>query len=294
MNNENDELDDRLLHHLEELDRVSRDPARISPQRYETLITYAWRKRLAAQYHLTNVESLLGEDATEHQKADRLLEGMAKSHLADGSRIDASVEFRNATNHYAYELSAFLEALKSSVDIAAEAVAMAVPGVSANYSITPLLKAAVSPTRNTVLAVIQDYRHWLEALREYRHHLVHRLMPSLQSGYRAESRDGIRASSPLPVVVPQRTPSYVPDTRESRSHHDDEAPPKGLELLTGTASVKIGDARQKLLHFELRARPAQGYVPIQQFMREHLDTHEKFFASLLKAVEVDAFKDPSA
>lgn len=295
-----DELDEGFLEHLRRLDGVSSHSSGYfrnerAKERYETLLTFSVRKRLAAEYHLANVTRLMLQDISEGEKVASLLDQLAKPPDELVGRVHSvSAKFANVSNHYAFELSAFLEALKSSIDMLAEAASITLPGISANYSITPLLKAANKDTVHPVLAAVNRSRPWLDGLREYRHHLVHRLVPLLRSGYEGESVAGARRSSILPVVVPAITPSYVPDTREVRAMHEDEEGPRGLVISRGAVTGEYDDGRSEVIRYEMDVKPAPGYALLDEFMKSHLACHAAFFSAITSAVEQVAFVVPAA
>ena len=250
--------------------------------RHETLLTYAERKHAAATYHLKNVRTFLDIDAK------RMNKDMQESALLDDEMItESSSTLTRTADEYAYELSAFIEALKSAIDLLAEASSFYLRGVNVNYSISPLLKLSQKGAICPIINEVKDNSRWLSSIREYRHHLVHRLMPSLRTGHAIRSVGKITSSAIVPVVVPSTTPQYEPDTRKARLAEQlntnglDGLP--GISILTERGIAKLANGKEETVHFSTRILPAEGYMRIEQFMKENLETFERFAEQLIKA-----------
>lgn len=277
----------RLEEYLDSLDAAQTGDSmafvsQSAKDRHESLLTYAKRKHAAATYHLKNVRTFLDVDAK------RMNEDVQESALLDDEMItESSSRLTRTADEYAYELSAFIEALKSAIDLLAEASSYYLRGVQVNYSISPLLKLSQKGAIGPILNEIKDNSRWLSSIREYRHHLVHRLMPSLRAGHAIRSVGKIISSAIVPVVVPSTTPKYEPDTRKARLAEQlntnglDALP--GISILTERGIAKLDNGKEETVHFSISILPAEGYVPIEQFMKENLETFEKFAEQLLEA-----------
>lgn len=253
-------------------------------QKYETLLMYAFRKLKAAEYHLGNVKTLIANDQKALDNTNPLT-----LELNGKIKFSSSFKFTKEANEYIYELSAFLEALKSSLDILAEVCSFYLPGVQTNYSISPLLKLVDKGRKNLILDVIEQNLDWLKALRDYRHHLVHRLMLTANSGYETQLIGDKTAKVNYPVVVPIKTPSFILDTRLSQmeemmdSDEIDRFP--GLSFGSSTGKYIDADGIEHIIQFGLHATPNKGYKRIEDFMDEHLKAYISFSEQMISTFE---------
>lgn len=135
---------------------------------------------------------------------------------------------------------------------------------------------------------IKDNLSWLEYIRSYRHHVVHRLIFSIGGGYTSYNVDGFSGIINYPIVIPKSPPTYVPDTRESRVWENNHNSQLGLSKLTMESHVKFGNGRMKCTHFELKFEPSPGYIGIDEFMKSQLDSYEIFFIQIMnKLIELN-------
>jgi len=185
---------------------------------YESLIMFAFRKYSALSYHLSNVNNLikLENDSLSTETLD--ITGLKSDKT---SNIKMSMKIKKEAFEYIYELSAFLSALKSCLDLLSEVSSFYLKGVEVNYSITPLLK--LSAKKNSkILDFIKKNEKWLRLITEYRHPLLHRLMLRSNSGFEIH-RIGDKTSKVLyPVLIPINTPQFIADTRKQRFLDDDQ------------------------------------------------------------------------
>ncbi len=101
-------------------------------ERYETFLMYSFRKYQAARYHHANIRRYLEKDDADHEEDFKRL-----VKIVDGKdeKLDrcyprsALMKTRQSADHYVYELSAFLEALKSAVDFLASVCAFHLSGI---------------------------------------------------------------------------------------------------------------------------------------------------------------------
>lgn len=277
---------------------ISLDKAEVSPdsifdktkkrdkERYETLLMYSYRKYQAAKYHLANVQRFLSDQNSKASTA-------CNTPISAGLKGKISIGMTKTCNEYTFELSAFLEALKSSIDILAEVSSWYLSGINANFSIRPIMKIAKSGKTGSIIDEVKRNISWLEALRDYRHHLVHRLMPSVATGYETHMVGKLRASTVYPVVVPKSTPSYIPDTREARitaGMMEDSPMIPGLGFMTSEVKLTHDDGKEETTHLSIEATPSEGYIPIDDFMKEHLKHYRKYLKSTIASLAVLNFK----
>ncbi len=280
---------DSHLEHLDSLDTIENSifSSQLGKERYESILMYAVRKYGAANYHRTNLVNHINKD---RQLFDEWSSNESK--IADGSGRKSTFIFTKTCDEYVYELSAFLEALKSALDLLSEICSLYIQGVTTNYSISPLIRLVKKGNNNTPLDVVAQSLDWIIGLRNYRHHLVHRLMPSLRTGHREERIGDKTARAYHPVVVPYETPSFVPDTRSSQMMQDmvDEDQIAGLDYGRAVGINRTADGTEQVVHLELSAQPSHGYVTIDRFVTEHLNNFESFFQRLIQALDGLAFK----
>jgi hypothetical protein len=245
---------------------------------------------MAANYHLDNVRGFI-----ENERRAIKLRDPASDEI-DNLRIYKSVSrFTRTANEYIYELSAFLEALKSSVDLLAEVCSFYLPGVTTNYSISPLLKLIDKGKHCSILDTIAQNLDWLSTLRTYRHYLVHRLMPSAHSGYTTQRFHNKTATAYYPVVVPEKTPSFIPDTRthrmmEEMMDDDEMGRLPGLVFGTSIGTSRGANGKEEVHEFELYVEPCEGYKLIDEFMAEHISNCHKLFQHIIQVFEALNFK----
>jgi len=172
---------------------------------HESILTYAMRKYRAASYHLENVTRLIVERRADSPCTD-ILDDVAFPH---DKIVEASVICRYDADTFIYELAAFLEAIKSSLDFLATASCVYLRGVTAD-SIRTLIRLAENPQDNRRgIGFEATKRHlaWLKQLRDYRHHLVHRMVICTSAGHEVHRKGAIVRAIQHPVVVPESTPS---------------------------------------------------------------------------------------
>jgi hypothetical protein len=271
--------------YLERLDSAEVGPERLfasqsAKDRHESLLAYASRKHAAAQYHLSNVRKLLVSDLGRMTKDEQ-----DSSFVAGDIVTESASTFTRTADEYSFELSAFLEALKSAVDLLSEASCIYLKGVNANYSITPLLKLSERSETGPVIDEVKDNSFWLRSLQDYRHHLVHRLMPSTRTGHVIRSVGMLTSAAVIPVVVPVRTPQYAPDTRRALAEQIMTDPLEGLQgiLVQTERGITKVDDKAETVHYAVRIYPADGYQLIEQFMEENLEAFQAFTEQLIQA-----------
>ena len=86
-----------------------------------------------------------------------------------------------------------------------------------------------------------------------------------------------------PIVVPEKSPKYLPNTRMSRMHDTSSSKKFGqIEFKTkfGNKSVRT--------HFEYL--PIRGYLPIKEFMEKQLGKFKHFFKDTINILTALDFK----
>jgi hypothetical protein len=246
-------------------------------ERYETRLMYVFRKYDAARYHLRNVRSHL-----ERDRLDLRPRSPVKMEGAQFEADEATSSITVSAHHYAHELAAFLEALKSAVDFSAAACKPHLDGVELD-SIKTLIKLAKSGRAGPVYDAVRKNLAWLERLSEYRHHVVHRLVTPMYMGSATMEVGGIAKTAVTPVAVPRNPPKYVPDTR--RSAADNDLPLTKMTRRTEVTSTGPGGRKSRVVDHSVSFGVAPGYAPIEDFMKEHLHSFETYFVSLLTDLE---------
>jgi len=242
-------------------------------EHYETILMFAFRKLQAARYHLRQVEGHLKAEETHLKK----LEKTGPTGKGKLSAVSANVSINSTANEFVYELSAFLAAIRSSIDFLAMACAQHLKGVDAK-SMTTLLSLVEKGKTGSILDTIAKDQDWLCQIRDYRDFLVHRLVIGATAGGQVEWKHGQAVTTAYPVIVPSKTPKHVPDTRMARALHE---PDQNLIIKTSEGVVTYPDGSQKLLHHSVEMEPAEGYIRIEDLMKRELEAFEAFFVRIL-------------
>ena len=152
-------------------------------ERYETIFMYSFRKYRAAVYH-SNLISKFLKEYEEYAQTNPLRE------IKDDETFTINLCY--TADHFAFELSAFLESLNSSVDFLATNCSFHLPGIKCR-SISTLMKLAKDGNkRDPIFDVIRQNQEWLEELRIYRHHFVHFRFISTSCGYKRQVIKGVQ------------------------------------------------------------------------------------------------------
>ena len=229
-------------------------------EHYETQLMFAFRKYQAAQYHFKNVLKFLKED--------------------DVFKVSGTVEL--TANNYVYELSAFLEAIKSAIDFLATVTSSHFKGMSFD-KISSLIKFVKKRRINPIFNQIAVHFNWLSYIREYRHHLVHRLLMNISKEYMTlKIGDSLKTFS-RPIIVPEESPKYFPDTRRSRFHNI------GSSDKFGSIEIRAQFENESVTtHVEYLAM--EGYIPIDEFMENQLNKFGLFFKDMIDILTTLDFK----
>ena len=288
----NESISDNLDRYFSSLDDAPTGSSAIftnerAKQRYETLLSFALNKLHSAEYHRRNIVSFIENEDTEREEAASQLKERAEELEASPlQNTEFKYTSRFSADEYGYELAAFLVDLKTGLDFLATIIAYHLRGVEAD-SIQTLIKLVEKGKTSPVLEVVSKWLDWLIDLRDYRHHLAHRLVIKSKSGFIVHRVGTHRPRTRLPVVVPERSPNFVFDTRMTRLRdmHLDDDPPIGLVLGEGRGTVTLDDGSEEVIFAELDALPSPGYVAIEDFMHSHLNNFRLFFIELLSTLE---------
>lgn len=231
-------------------------------ERYETMLTFGVQKYKAAVYHYRNVIALL---ETDEERMKTVFSNQ------DDGKI-SKLSFYGNENCYAYELSAFLEALKSAVDFIAIACSQHLPNIQLDSVGTLIRIVKRSSKTGPIFDEIRRNLEWLERLRSYRHHIVHRRTISTSIGYEMRIIAGVCKTCMHPVIIPEFVPSNVLDTRKTRLME---------ESSFDISEIKSYDNKGKVIDYSFKYRPPKGFVLIQDFMKSNLESFEIFFKEII-------------
>lgn len=245
-------------------------------QKHESILMYAFRKYRAACYHVENVKRFLGDAVSDANSA-----GLSNTELLpDGGVIKTSVT--RTADHFIYELAAFFEAAKSSLDFIATACSGYLKGMTTD-SIRSFIRCVdKNSKRGHVFDVTQRHLVWLKEIREYRHHLVHRMVITTSNGHETHKRGKIVRQVRHPVVVPKTTPLYFPDTRHSRMVQEE---PSCLDCTRSESTVEYPDGTKEIVDFSIEYSPSKGYAEISELMALHLQRLEEFFCDMIAEIK---------
>jgi hypothetical protein len=149
-------------------------------EHYESYIMFAFRKFKSLNYHFSNINCLINKEITDLEEKD-IQESKSKE-FKRFKKLKIVMKMKKDAYEFIYELSAFLEALKSCMDLLAEVASFYFKGINVNYSISPLLKLS-NKKKSKILDFISNNANWIRIIRNYRHPIVHRLVLQLKSGY---------------------------------------------------------------------------------------------------------------
>lgn len=249
---------------------------------YETHLMYVYRKYQAAEYHCENIKGYLVQDRKFHEAI--VSNERSISSLIPGARRQSRVSW--SADYYVYELSAFLEAIKSSLDFLALVSAKYLPGITTD-SIRTFIRGAQRGRDDPITSLIAERLEWFVNIREYRHHLVHRMIINAHSSHEVREAGGKTQKISYPVIIPESTPTFVPDTRESRMS-DDEI--KGFDIAETHIRITNENGSDEIIEHRIEITPAAGYVSIEEFANYHLEQYEEFFIELIEVLNALDFR----
>ncbi len=236
---------------------------------------YVFRKYQAVQYHFQNVLRYLKEDDDDVV----FIEG---DRVVIKKNIDVIDIIKLPANHYVYELSAFLEAMKSAIDFLATVVSLHLKGKQFD-KISSLMKLVEKGRIITIFDQIKIHFDWLSEIREYRHHLVHRLIINISQEYKTLKMSDSLKTYKSPIVVPEKSPKYLLDTRISRMYDTDSS----RQFVQIETKTKFSNKSVRT-HFEYL--PIEGYIPITKFMERQLGKFRHFFKDTINILTALDFK----
>ncbi len=282
------QISDMIDAYFTTLDEVPFSPCTIfasqeSKEKYETYLMYAFRKYQAARYHYDNIRSHMAKD---YDKISTDIKGRSRT-SSENSRyhISTRIMVRRGADHYAYELSAFLEALKSGVDFLSIVCGFHLSGISVR-SVSTLMRLVRNGLRDSFFTVVGKNLDWLEKLRDYRHHVVHRRIFSVSIGGEEHTAGGATWAVAHPLVIPEHPPVYVPDTRVSRESDEDMLP----DYDESEEWNMTTDKGKRSVDFSVQYAPSWGYVLLEDFVQYHIESFEKFFNGVVQALISLQFK----
>lgn len=241
-------------------------------EHYETRLMFAVRKRQAAKYYIDNVIKSLTESAAGAKK-----HAAASKKKQVGTATQFSISVTGSSSDCVHELAAFLSALRSGLDFLTMAAVRSITGTTA-HSVHTLMTMVEKGQTAPVLAVVAKHLVWLNQLKDYRDEVVHRLVIQQPASGWKVSHKGKTSMAMLPVVVPASTPKFTPDTRRSRMM--DQEVPHGLMQHESTATVTYPDGSEEVIEHEVKYSPESGYMPIEDFMRDHLKAYDDFLRDI--------------
>lgn len=171
MNKKNSKVFSVLDHYLSQMEDASVGAGSIfaseqNKEWHESILMYAFRKYRACHYHFENVKRLPNQ---EKSTSGSLEFPEAKGVLKKSKAI---VSVHKSMDKYVYELAAFLEAAKSSLDFLSTACSLYLQGINTD-TVRTFIKCVDKDSKiGPVFDVFKQYLSWLKQLREYRHHLV--------------------------------------------------------------------------------------------------------------------------
>jgi len=114
-------------------------------------------------------------------------------------------------------------------------------------SITPLIRLVKKGKSGYILNPVKKHLTWLEGIRDYRHHLVHRKMFNVSTLWKSSLIGKKQSKIYRPIVIPKNPPKYIPDTRKIRAFQDSY----GIDLLYSESSFKING---KIIDYKIECK----------------------------------------
>ena len=281
MKSNQNSLFDRLDSYFKKLDGIQLEKNDLfstfeDKERYETHFMYAIRKYNAAVYHFNQVMKYLEKDKARVETMEIKAKDSEKFNVdIPTNSIKMTYSTRKISNHYFYEFSAFMEALKSAIDFLAAACEPHIKGIDFD-SITTLIKLVRKGVSNPIIDAVKKNLKELQHIREYRHHVVHRIIFNINTINEKTIFDDKEFSARSPVMVPVDPPKYEPDTRRSRMIEGDN------DISHSESILKING---KIVEYEKKFIIPEGYKPIEVFMNEKLNICESFFQNMIDALD---------
>jgi hypothetical protein len=206
--------------------------------------------------------------------------------IPDENTGSVKLTYSRSANEFAYELSAFFAALRSSIDFIAKLCALHLKGAQAD-SISNFLKWIDQGKTGSILKVVAKHQKWLRSIRDYRDYVVHRLVILTQIGGQKEWKYGEWHNVRYPVVVPSTTPKHVPDTRQSRAM---ASPEDFFDVMTSHSTATGPDGTLLKRDYDVKIFPSSGYIEIDDLMDRELKAFEDFFIAVLTTLKRLKFK----
>ncbi len=248
-------------------------------ERYETQIMYAFRKYRSSLYHYNNVLGLLQKDEDSAIRASRRTNEMIQK--KGMQKAEVVVGFSVTKDEYVYELAAFLEAIKSSVDFLAIVCAKHLPRIRKLTSINTLMKCVRKKRAGSIYDEVKKHLEWLDYMRSYRHHVVHRSIITVNLRRETRAIGGESETYQFPIVIPQNPPRYVPDTREARAMEDGG---EGINCIESKEWIETANGKRKVLNQSMSFFASKGYVVLQQFMEQQIESYVEFAEDIITAL----------
>lgn len=252
-------------------------------ERYESLCFFSVRRYQAASYHYDRVLTIL----EEHQSRVAPLRSVSL-HWPDGTNVtnETTITGLLDTSSLEFEFSAFHACIKSALDFLALVAMKHLGGVQGD-SISHLMRLVGRGCSGPLLEEVAAALTWLEQVRSYRDHLLHRLLVNLYAGYRVDIRGEHRTHVVYPVLVPSETPRFVADTRQTRMFALDADGPPNTVVSESRMMITYPDGREEMREHLITAEPLEGYRPIEEHMRLDLQAHTDFTRAVLGRIAAE-------
>ncbi len=267
---------------LTELDKAQPDTANIfkngaDKELYETYLMCAYRRANAAKYHLSKVNELLTAAAAKAAEKAHIhnLENLHPKLTITKSTISVS----ETRLEYAYELVAFLTAIRSALDFLATVCSLHFKNLEAD-SIKTFIKLSSQGKSGPLLEEITKHIDWITFIRKYRDQMIHRVIIMPKGGWFSTASNGTITTTSYPVLVPAAPPKFALDTRRARMLDEEMGLPGIMETST-TISVTNAAGKVSVLTQTVESDAAPGYVHIEEFMNANLKSFEQLFSEIL-------------
>jgi len=277
-----DNVADRLDELFNRLDEAMLSPETIltseaQRENYESIVMFAFRKLQAARYHRQRVEEFI--DAQRKEMIE--LEARSRPTEHELKITSAVMRVTKSSNELAFELCAFFAALRSGVDFLVVVCVQHIKEAQQATSVSTLLKLIAKGKKGLILDVISEDAEWLLWIRDYRDHLVHRLVIRTTGGGQVQWEGDKVVTTPYPIVVPSDTPKHLSDTRRARMLDE---PEHRFTVAASKSFVTDANGTTRLIDHSIEIDPAEGYIRIEDLMKREVAAFERFFVRIIGAL----------
>jgi hypothetical protein len=244
---------------------------------YETYLMFMFRKYQQACYHAGQIDSYIENES--QQSLEPTVQSINPSHMT-------TVSVYRDSNHFIYELTAFLTSLKSSLDFLTaicrisldESIKDSWKDADKFFSLTEkhgefLVNSHKKHKNKPIYRQVDKFQSWYSSFSKYRNELVHNKMVRTSSGHHWTNQGG---NNYLPPFVAEKTPKFEFDTRRTKALNS-KPYFEHFDLRTSSQGNVDGIHSNYSMEFLL----PEGYVRVNEFAHNHLSKFNEFASAII-------------